>query len=163
MLGVDASPEMIDAARARVPTGRFEVVQSGHIPAENEAFDTVLSVGVLQYFVTEAPELETISCEFARVLTEGGHVVAIEQVQYGGLERGGSLEAYLSGFEAAGFSTTASAVRLSDSGIVGRAAARSSLARLPGLERIVRFEARRVPPETLVGGRYADYLFVCSR
>ena len=163
MLGVDASPEMITSARARVPSARFEVLQSGRIPIGDAAFDTILSVWVLQYFVTEASELETISRELARVLAPGGRLVAIEQVQYGELERGGSLEAYCEGFAAAGFRTRATAVRVSHSRIVGRAVQRPRLATLPGLASLVRLEAGRVRPDLLVEGRYADYLFVGSR
>lgn len=163
VLGVDASPEMVDAARTRIPTARFEVLQSGHVPADDGAFDTVLSVGVLLYFVTEASQLETISRELARVLAPNGQLVAIEQVQYGGLEQGGTLDAYHEGFAAGGFSTTHSAVRVSPSRILGRAARWHSVGALPGLDRLVRFEAWHVRPQRLVDGRYADYLFVCSR
>jgi len=163
VLGVDASPEMIEEARARLPSARFEVVDSGRLPVEGDAFDTVLSVGVLQYFVTDALQLETIARELTRVLAANGQLVAIEQVHYGELERGGSLEAYRAGFAAGGLRATASAVRVSDSPIVGHAARWHSTAALPGLEWLVRFEARRITPETLVDGRYADYLFVCAR
>jgi SAM-dependent methyltransferase len=141
VLGVDASPEMVEAARTRRPSGRFEVLESGRIPAEDGAFDTVLSVGVLQYFVMEASQLATISSELARVLAPGGQLVAIEQVQYGELERGGSLGAYRSGLAAAGLRSRASAVRVSHSRIVGHARRLRWIARLPGLERLVRLEA----------------------
>ncbi len=163
VLGVDASPEMIGAARSAVPSGKFELLESGRIPADDGSFDTALSVWVLQYFVTEAAALETISRELTRVLAPGGRLVAIEQVQHGGLERGGSLDTYATGFAAAGLTTTTSPIRVSDSRIVGRAARRRWTAALPGLERIATFEARRIRPETLTGGRYADYLFVGTR
>jgi len=163
VLGVDASPEMVKAARTRVPAAQFEVLESGRIPVDDDAFDTVLSVGVLQYFVMDAMELEAISREFARVLAPDGRLVCIEQVQYGELERGGTLDAYRNGLAAGGFQTTTSAIRASPSRIVDRAVRRRWIGALPGLERLVSFEAARVRLETLVGGRYADFLFVCSR
>ncbi len=160
VLGVDASPEMVEEARARVPTARFEVLDSSRIQAEDGAFDTVLSVGVLQYFVTDPPELGSISRELARVLASDGRLVCIEQVQNGDLERGGTLDGYCEGFAAGGFVTATSPVRVSPSQIVERAARHRWLSALPGLARLIRLEASRVRPEALVGGRYADYLFV---
>lgn len=160
VLGVDASPEMVEEARARVPSARFEVFESGRIPVSDGAIDTVLSVGVLQYFVTDASQLAIVSRELARALAPNGRLVAIEQVQYGGLERGGTLDAYREGLAAAGLETIESPVRVSPSRIVGRAARHRSIAALPGLARLVRLEASRVHPEALVDGRYADYLFV---
>jgi SAM-dependent methyltransferase len=163
VLGVDASPEMIEAARARVPSGRFDLIESGRIPADDATFDTVLSVYVLQYFVPALSELEAVAREFARVLKPAGRLVAIEQVQYGGLERGGTLEAYRDGLGGSGLQTTTSAVRVSPSRVLDLATRQRRLAGLPGLPWLMRFEAARVRPHTLVEGRYADYLFVGSR
>ena len=163
VLGVDASPEMIEVARTRFPSARFEVLESGGISVDDGAFDTVLSVGVLQYFVMDAAELATVSLELARVLASDGQLVCIEQVQYGELERGGTLQAYREGFAVAGLRTTHSAVRVSSSRIISGAMRWHVVAALPGLERLVRFEAGLARPDALVDGRYADYLFVSSR
>jgi SAM-dependent methyltransferase len=163
VLGVDASPEMIAAARERVPSTRFAVLDSQRIPAQNGAFDVVLSVYVLQYFVMEAPLLSETIHELARVLASGGQLVAIEQVQVGGLERGGPVTAYARAFASAGVPVAATPVRLSSSRIVGRAARRPLLAALPGLDRLVGLEARLVRPDRLSDGRYADYLFAGRR
>jgi SAM-dependent methyltransferase len=163
VLGVDTSPEMVSAARTRVPSAQFEVLKSCRILADDAAFDAVLSVGVLQYLVTSPRTyLETIR-ELARVLAPRGKLIAIEQVQYGGLERGGSLGAYREGFAAAGLRTTAWAVRFSHSRIIGRATRPHWIATLPGIAGLAKLEARRVRPETLIDGHYVEYLFVGSR
>jgi SAM-dependent methyltransferase len=112
ILEVDRALDRIEAARARVPSGRFAVVDSGRIPVEDGTFDTIVSVGTLRYFVATPSGLDEAARELARVLPPAGRLVAIEQVQYGGLGRGGTLEAYQSGFGAAGFQSTVTGSRL---------------------------------------------------
>lgn len=70
--GVDASAEMVDAARARVPegSGRFHCGRIESLPFPPESFDVVTATGVLEYSDVPAA-LE----ELRRVLRSGGHAV----------------------------------------------------------------------------------------
>lgn len=70
--GLDASPEMLERARARVPGARFEVADLGNpLPLQADAFDTVVSGLVLHYLRDWGPTLR----ELHRVLRPHGTLV----------------------------------------------------------------------------------------
>jgi ubiquinone/menaquinone biosynthesis C-methylase UbiE len=73
--GIDASPQMIDAARARAQRQgadiRFEIATAQALPFEAAAFDRVVAVTVLCFLADGQPTLS----EIARVLRIGGRFV----------------------------------------------------------------------------------------
>ena len=73
--GIDASPEMIEAARARAQRGgadiAFEVATAQSLPFAGEEFDLVLAVTILCFVGDAAPVFH----EIARVLRPGGRLV----------------------------------------------------------------------------------------
>lgn len=73
--GVDASPEMIDAARLRAKNQKaaiaFEVAAAEHLPFASEQFDIVIAVTILCFVQNAAPVFR----EMARVLRPGGRLV----------------------------------------------------------------------------------------
>jgi len=75
VVGIDASAEMIDAAKRRVVgrTGdiRFQVAKAEHIPSAAEQFDVVTAITIL-CFVDDAAR---IFQEIARVLRPGGRLI----------------------------------------------------------------------------------------
>jgi SAM-dependent methyltransferase len=68
--GIDASPRMVELARARLPDARLEVARAEELPFEDASFDVVVAVGVLEYSALD-PSLR----ELARVLRPGGRAV----------------------------------------------------------------------------------------
>jgi ubiquinone/menaquinone biosynthesis C-methylase UbiE len=95
VVGIDISPRMIEAARAKLPpelAGRveFSVADAAALPFESDAFDLVAQVSVPAFFD-----------ELARVLSPGGHVIVVsslgtatpchtpERLLEGGFERRG--------------------------------------------------------------------------
>jgi ubiquinone/menaquinone biosynthesis C-methylase UbiE/catechol 2,3-dioxygenase-like lactoylglutathione lyase family enzyme len=68
--GIDTAPRMLELARAQVPGARLEVACVEQLPFEDESFDAVVAVGVLEY-----GDLEASLRELARVLCPGGRAV----------------------------------------------------------------------------------------
>jgi SAM-dependent methyltransferase len=71
VLGVDSSPDMLDRARAKVPTGVFTRGDLRWLPVPDDAVDLVVCALAL----THVPALAPVFAEFARVLRPGGHLV----------------------------------------------------------------------------------------
>ena len=72
VVGLDASPEMLVRARARVPSGTFAVADlSEPLALEDGAFDVVVASLVLHYLQDWGPTLR----ELRRVLRPGGTLV----------------------------------------------------------------------------------------
>jgi len=73
--GIDASPEMIDAARLQAKNRKaaiaFEVAAAEHLPFASEQFDIVIAITILCFVKDPAPVFR----EMARVLRPGGRVV----------------------------------------------------------------------------------------
>ncbi len=70
--GIDAAPRMVDLARTRVPASADEVTvaRAESLPFEDEKFDVVVAIGVLEY-----TDIESSLRELARVLRPGGRAV----------------------------------------------------------------------------------------
>lgn len=71
VIGVDGSPEMLAAARAKIPGGEFREGDLHHLPVPDEHVDVVVCALAL----THVPELSPVLAEFTRVLRPGGHLV----------------------------------------------------------------------------------------
>jgi ubiquinone biosynthesis O-methyltransferase len=73
--GVDASPEMIEAARLRAKSRTapiaFEVGAAEQLPFESERFDIIVAVTILCFVQNAAPVFR----EMARVLRPGGRLI----------------------------------------------------------------------------------------
>jgi SAM-dependent methyltransferase len=71
--GIDASPRMVDVARARAPQAaeRLAVARIEQLPFADASFDVVVSLGVLQYTEEQGAAIR----ELARVLRPGGRAV----------------------------------------------------------------------------------------
>ena len=72
--GVDISPQMIEAARAKTPAElahrlEFSVADAGSLPYEDSRFDLVVQVSVPAFFD-----------EIARVLKPGGHIAVVSSL-----------------------------------------------------------------------------------
>jgi SAM-dependent methyltransferase len=69
--GVDASPEMIELARARVPRGAALMLGSAErLPLGDGEFDAAVAIGVLEY-----ADMEASVAELVRVVRPGARVV----------------------------------------------------------------------------------------
>lgn len=84
VVGIDASPDMIAAARGRFPDLDFRVADAADLPFEAE-FDAVFSHAVL-HWVTRA---ENAARAFSRALKPGGRFVA----EFGGQRNCAAMEA----------------------------------------------------------------------
>jgi ubiquinone/menaquinone biosynthesis C-methylase UbiE len=71
VIGVDAVPEMLDVARAKIPDGDFRRGDLRALPVADDSVDVV----VCAIAVSHVTELEPVFAEFARVLRPGGHLV----------------------------------------------------------------------------------------
>lgn len=71
VIGVDSSPDMLERASARVPTGTFLPGELRRLPLDDASADLVVCALAL----THVPSLVPVLAEFARVLRPGGHVV----------------------------------------------------------------------------------------
>ena len=71
VIGVDTSPEMLELARAKVPSGEFHEADLSDLPLADESVDVV----VCAIAVSHVPELTPVFAEFARALRPGGHLV----------------------------------------------------------------------------------------
>ena len=71
VVGVDSSPDMLDRARDRVPSGEFRLGDLRELPLPDSSVDLVVSGLALSHL----PALAPVMAEFARVLRPGGHLV----------------------------------------------------------------------------------------
>jgi SAM-dependent methyltransferase len=71
VIGVDRSPEMLAAARAKVPGADFREGDLHQLPVPDDHADVVVCALAL----THIPDLVPVLAEFARVLRPGGHLV----------------------------------------------------------------------------------------
>jgi ubiquinone/menaquinone biosynthesis C-methylase UbiE len=71
VIGVDASPEMLALARARVPGADFHEGDLDQLPVPDRHADVLVCALAL----THIPNLAPVLAEFARVLRPGGHLV----------------------------------------------------------------------------------------
>jgi ubiquinone/menaquinone biosynthesis C-methylase UbiE len=69
--GVDATPAMLDQARAKAPTVRFQPGDLLALPVADAAVD----LAVCSLALTHVPELEAAIAELARVVRPGGTVI----------------------------------------------------------------------------------------
>ena len=70
--GLDATPELVRIAAARVPTGEFRVGEIQDLPHEDNAFDAIIAANCVQYAADPVATLR----EFARVCRPEGRIVA---------------------------------------------------------------------------------------
>ena len=70
VVGVDSSPEMLERARARVPSGEFLLGDLHHLALPDDSVDLV----VCSLALSHVPALAPVMAEFVRVLRPGGHV-----------------------------------------------------------------------------------------
>jgi SAM-dependent methyltransferase len=71
VLGIDASPEMLSRAAAKVPEAKFVEGDLRQIPAQAEQFDLV----VCALAIAHLPDIRAGVAELARVLRPGGRLV----------------------------------------------------------------------------------------
>ncbi len=71
VVGVDATPEMLEYARAKVPAARFETGDLTALPLRDGAVD----LAVCSFALTHCADLGPPARELARVVRPGGHVV----------------------------------------------------------------------------------------
>ena len=71
VIGVDATPEMLDVARAKLPTAEFHQADLRELPLADDSVDVVVCGIAASHF----PELAPVLSEFARVLRPGGQLV----------------------------------------------------------------------------------------
>ena len=72
MTGLDLTPDMIEAARAkRIPNARFLVGDSENLPFENDSFDAVICSNSFHHY----PNPQAFFDGVARVLRPGGRLV----------------------------------------------------------------------------------------
>jgi ubiquinone/menaquinone biosynthesis C-methylase UbiE len=157
--GVDVTPEMIEVARERgLPRATFKVIEGHRLPFPDDSFDLGVSAYVLQYYVGEPG----VAAEIARVLRPKSVFATVEQVTQSDIGRGGSLEAYVDMFGAAGFATVEThAIRVSDSRLIGAVSRRPWIAHAPFLPQLVVREAKSLKNVPFTNGRYADVRFTC--
>ena len=74
VIGVDASPAMLEQAQQRLPGVDLRIGDLRHLPVVNGSVDLVVTGLAL----THVPDLGPVFAEFARVLRPGGHVVVSE-------------------------------------------------------------------------------------
>ena len=69
--GIDATPAMLERARAKVPGGRFEVAELESLPLDDGSVDLAVCGLALTHLAHLGPAIS----ELARVVRPGGHVV----------------------------------------------------------------------------------------
>ena len=94
VVGVDATPEMLERAREKVPAARFETGDLAALPLPDGAVD----LAVCSFALTHCADLGPPVSELARVVRPGGHVVISDvhpfsvslggQARYRAAERG---------------------------------------------------------------------------
>lgn len=162
--GVDTSSEMIDFARAGVPGANFYLMTGDGLNLRANAYDLVVSVGVLQYLAPVFEDLTATLTRLSEALRPGGRIAALEQVHEGDLAWGWPRASYVDSLEQAGFSDVrVRPVRLGHSRLLAAAHRRPFLGTVPALARLVQLEARLGSKSTFLGQRYADFLFLARR
>lgn len=76
--GLDPVDALVDAARERDPSGRYETGFSESLPFENDSFDLVLCVMVLG----NVNDLGAAITQMARVVKPGGHILIVENTSF---------------------------------------------------------------------------------
>jgi ubiquinone/menaquinone biosynthesis C-methylase UbiE len=71
VIGVESSPDMLAAAKAKLPDAEFREGDLHHLPVPDQHVDVVVCALALEHVLDLAPVL----AEFARVLRPGGHLV----------------------------------------------------------------------------------------
>jgi len=71
VIGVDATPEMLEVARAKLPAGDFYEGDVRDLPVADDSVDVVVCGIAASHF----PDLVPVFAELARVLRPGGHLV----------------------------------------------------------------------------------------
>jgi ubiquinone/menaquinone biosynthesis C-methylase UbiE len=71
VIGVDATPEMLAVARAKIPEGEFHEGELTDLPLADDSVD----LAVCGIAASHVPELAAVLAELARVLRPGGHLV----------------------------------------------------------------------------------------
>jgi SAM-dependent methyltransferase len=88
IVGVDASSDMLDIARRRVPEGEFHLGSLDRLPLSDASVDVIVCALALVH----VRELEPVLAEFARVLRPGGDLV-ISDVHHELVTRGSAIKA----------------------------------------------------------------------
>ena len=70
VVGLDATPELIEIARSQVPEGEFHVGDLEYLPFESDSFDVVTVFNAVQYAANPVNALQ----EARRVVRPGGYV-----------------------------------------------------------------------------------------
>ena len=71
--GLDATTELLDEAKKRVPTANFHVGEMEELPFEEKSFDVVCGFNSFQY----AADIKNALLEAKRVLKDGGKIAAM--------------------------------------------------------------------------------------
>ena len=71
VVGIDSSPEMLEVARSKLPSGDFRPGELDDLPLADASVDVVVCALAL----THVPDLAAVMAELARVTRPGGHVV----------------------------------------------------------------------------------------
>ena len=71
VIGVDSSPEMLERARQKIPTGTFHEAELHDVPLDDDSVDLVVCAIALSH----VPELEPVLAELVRVLRPNGQLV----------------------------------------------------------------------------------------
>ena len=74
VIGVDATPEMLDQAREKLPDADLRQGRLEALPVEDASVDLVVSGLAL----THVDDIAPVYAEFARVLRPGGHVITTD-------------------------------------------------------------------------------------
>jgi ubiquinone/menaquinone biosynthesis C-methylase UbiE len=74
VVGVDASPSMLEAARRKVPAARFLQGDLGELPLDDDSFDLAVCALALEHLEDLLPPI----AELARVLRSGGSLIISE-------------------------------------------------------------------------------------
>ncbi len=69
--GIDYSPDVIERAKVNMPNGHFLAASAYELPFEDNMFDTIYSVDVIEHMETP----EKMLLEAARVLKPGGFLI----------------------------------------------------------------------------------------
>jgi SAM-dependent methyltransferase len=88
VIGVDSSPDMLAAARAKVPAGHFALGDLTALPVPDHDVDLVVCALALPHVA----DLAAVFTEFARVLRPGGHLV-LSDIHWQSLYLGGIASA----------------------------------------------------------------------
>jgi ubiquinone/menaquinone biosynthesis C-methylase UbiE len=71
VIGVDATPEMLEVARAKIPAGEFYEADLRELPVADDSIDVI----VCGIAASHVPDLAPVLAELARVLRPEGHLV----------------------------------------------------------------------------------------